>query len=124
LANTADQSENGSLRKKILFSAIAIAAVTLTGCSSQPASKPLDQLTPSEARGYAVFQSNCAACHLTNQGPVLQGMFNKQYLPSGAPANDDRVRATILRGRGMMPAFGDTLDDQQMRDLIAYLHIL
>jgi mono/diheme cytochrome c family protein len=40
------------------------------------------------------------------------------------PANDDRVRTTILHGRGMMPAFGDQLDDQQLHDLLAYLHTL
>jgi mono/diheme cytochrome c family protein len=80
-------------------------------------------------RGYAVFQSHCAACHYANReqslhGPGLQGMFKKPYLPSGAPANDDRVTATILHGRNMMPAFGGDLDDQQMQDLLAYLHTL
>lgn len=80
-------------------------------------------------QGYAVFQSNCAACHYANRekslrGPGLQSMFKKPYLPSGAPADDDRVRATILHGRNMMPAFGNTLDDQQVQDLLAYLHTL
>ncbi len=101
---------------------MAAAAILLAGCNSAPPSKPLSQLTPAERQGYDIFQSNCAPCHLTNQGPNLQGMFQKQYLPSGAPANDDRVRATILHGRGMMPAFGDALDDQQIQNLIAYLH--
>jgi mono/diheme cytochrome c family protein len=34
------------------------------------------------------------------------------------------VRAVILRGRNMMPALGNTLSDQQMEDLMAYLHTL
>lgn len=80
-------------------------------------------------QGHAVFQSHCAACHYANReqslhGPGLQGMFKKHYLPSGAPANDDRVTATILHGRNMMPAFGNELDDQQLQDLLAYLHTL
>lgn len=108
---------------------MAAVAIFLAGCRSTPLSKPLSQLTPAELQGHAVFQSNCAECHYANQdsalhGPGLQGVFKKPYLPSGAPANDNRVRATILRGRGMMPAFGETLDDQQVQDLIAYLHTL
>ena len=35
--------------------------------------------------------------------PDLQGLYKQQYLPSGAPANDDRVTSAILHGRGMMP---------------------
>jgi mono/diheme cytochrome c family protein len=51
-------------------------------------------------------------------------MFKKRYLPSGAPANDDRVQSTILHGRNVMPAFGNLLDDRQMQALLAYLHTL
>ncbi len=106
-----------------------MAAIFVTGCHSAPPSKPLSQLTPIEMQGYAVFQANCARCHYANRqsslhGPGLQAMFKQPYLPSGAPANDDRVRAGILHGRGMMPAFGNVLDDQQMRALLAYLHTL
>ena len=110
---------------------IAGAAVLLmlSGCHSTPPSKPLSELTPVEMQGYVVFQSNCGACHYANserplRGPGLQGLFKKKYLPSGAPANDDRVQATILHGRNMMPPFGNVLDDTQVQDLLAYLHTL
>ena len=106
-----------------------MAAIFVTSCHSAPPSKPLSQLTPIEMQGYAVFQANCARCHYANRqsslhGPGLQAIFKQPYLPSGAPANDDRVRAGILHGRGMMPAFGNVLDDQQMLALLAYLHTL
>ena len=52
----------------------------------------------------------------------MLGVFKQQYLPSGAPANDDRVRVVIIRGHGMMPAIN--LDSQDTQDLIAYLHTL
>ena len=45
-------------------------------------------------------------------------------LPSGAPANDERVTATILHGHGLMPAMGNTMDQQDIDDLLAYLHTL
>jgi mono/diheme cytochrome c family protein len=100
-----------------------------SGCRHMPPSKPLDQLTPVEMQGHAVFQANCARCHNANStralhGPGLQALYKLPYLPSGAPANDDRVRSVIEHGRNMMPAFGHDLDEQQMQALLAYLHTL
>lgn len=52
-------------------------------------------------------------------------MFKKQYLPSsGMPANDEHVRRTIVAGRKSMPPFDKVLDDDQIDDVIAYLHTL
>jgi mono/diheme cytochrome c family protein len=51
-------------------------------------------------------------------------MYKRPYLPSGAPANDERVTATILHGHGLMPAVGNTMDPQDTDDLLAYLHTL
>jgi mono/diheme cytochrome c family protein len=39
-------------------------------------------------------------------------------------ANDRFVEQSIIQGRRMMPAMGDSLDQQQLADLIAYLHTL
>lgn len=113
-----------------LFAVAGVAtAILLAGCHHLPPSKPLNELTLTELRGYTVFQQQCAQCHNANSekplhGPGLQGVFKKSYLPSGAPANDDRVRATILDGRNMMPAYGNVLSDRQVNDLLAYLHTL
>jgi mono/diheme cytochrome c family protein len=76
-----------------------------------------------------VFDRYCAVCHEAYsskplKGPSLQGMFKKPFMPSGAPANDDRVREVIALGRSKMPAFGRVLNLQQMDDLLAYLHTL
>jgi cytochrome c5 len=120
-----------NLKRRISWLGIVAAAIMVfvAGCRSTPPSKPLSQLTPIEMQGYEVFQSHCAACHYANResplhGPGLQGIFKKPYLPSGAPANDERVRAAIRQGRNMMPAFGNVLDDRQVQDLVAYLHTL
>jgi mono/diheme cytochrome c family protein len=101
----------------------------LTGCHHLSPSKPVAELTPQEQTGRQVFASRCSSCHYADsekglQGPGLQGLFRKPYLPSGMVANDARVRAVIVRGRNMMPALGDTLTDQQLADLLAYLHTL
>ena len=110
--------------------ACALAIFLLAGCRPPlPPSKPLSELTPQEAAGHEVYAAHCARCHYANSdrslhGPGLQALYKQKYLPSGAPANDDRVTAVILRGRNMMPAFGNKIDEQQLDDLLAYLHTL
>lgn len=48
-----------------------------------------------------------------------------KYLPSGEPATDAQVRATIEDGRaGIMPPFRNVLSNQDIRDIIAYLRSL
>jgi mono/diheme cytochrome c family protein len=109
---------------------LALVVFSLAGCGPPlPPSKPLSELTPQEAAGHQVFVSKCARCHYPNtekplHGPGLQGLYKQKYLPSGAPANDDRVQAVIQHGRTLMPAFGNTMDEQQLSDLLAYLHTL
>ncbi len=107
---------------------VVLAAAALTGCHSVPGPKPLDQLSVSEAQGHAVYQARCAACHYDRiaeplHGPALRSVFRKPYLPSGAPANDDRVSATVLRGRNLMPA-QPQIDPLELQNLLAYLHTL
>ena len=119
--------QNNFMRGFFLIAGLGSMAV-LAGCHSTPPPKPLDQLTEQEARGHAVFQAHCAVCHYDRvskdlHGPPLRGVFKKQYLPSGAPANDDRVTATVLHGRGMMPA-QPQMDPQDLDNLLAYLHTL
>jgi mono/diheme cytochrome c family protein len=108
---------------------LALGMVAAVGCSSVPPPTPLDQLNRQQTQGHAVFQARCAACHYDRRndplhGPPLRGVFKKQYLPSGAPANDERVTATILHGRNLMPAMANTMDARDLDDLMAYLHTL
>lgn len=101
----------------------------IVGCNRLPPSKPLNQLTSQEAAGRQVFLIQCSRCHDANSqqglnGPGLEGLFRQPYLPSGAAASDDRVRETIENGRGMMPGFGNRMEQAQLQALMAYLHTL
>ncbi len=113
----------------VVVSALAMAA-GVGGCGpSLGPSKPVSALTPQEAQGRAVYERLCASCHYANQtgdlhGPSLFALYRKKYLPSGAPVNDERVTPVILRGRNMMPAYANDISDQQLQDLLAYLHTL
>ena len=108
---------------------VSLALVSALGCHSLPPGKPLNELTPQEAAGRQVFLGQCSDCHYADSekglnGPGLEGLFRKPYLPSGGVANDARVTAVIGRGRNMMPALGNTLSPEQFQDLMAYLHTL
>lgn len=116
-----------------LYSLISILySLPLLGCHSTPPPTPLSQLTPQQASGHVVFQTHCAQCHYDREtgplhGPSLLSIFKKPYLPSGAPATDARVTATILHGRQMMPAqpaLDPAINPQDLPDLLSYLHTL
>jgi mono/diheme cytochrome c family protein len=56
---------------------------------------------------------------------AAKGLFKRDYLPvSGMPANDDRAKDIIRMGRNKMDGFGNVLTDEQINDLLAYLHTL
>jgi len=102
-------------------------AVALAGCRSLPPSKPSSEWTTQEARGAAVFQAKCARCHNPTtthplNGPGLQALTKVKSMPSGAPPTDERITNVILHGRGMMPS--TQITDEQIEDLLTYLHTL
>ena len=119
---------NRSLRPVFLFLCPLLLSPLSTACNRTPPPTPIDQLNAQQASGYRYFQSHCAQCHYDRQlgplhGPSLLSLYKKPYLPSGAPANDDRVTAAILHGHNLMPAQPDT-DSQDLDNLLAYLHTL
>ncbi len=107
-------------------SALACVTALLAGCHSIAPPTPLNQLSAEQAAGYNVFQTHCAVCHYervdqAKNGPALVGVYKKPYLHSGAPANDERIAATILHGHGLMPA-QPNIDPDDLAALLAYLH--
>ena len=106
---------------------LVILALLASSCNSE-SKESAAVLTPQQERGKQIFQANCAVCHNAYkneplQGPPLVNLYKKD-LPSGKPPTDPRVRESIMMGRNMMPAFNLLLSDDQVDDLIAYLHTL
>jgi mono/diheme cytochrome c family protein len=101
------------------------------GCDAERRKSDAElNLNPQQSAGRRVYDRYCDQCHEPysshgKKGPGLKGVFKKEYLPeSGLPANDDRVGEIIRVGRSKMPAYGQTLDQQQIQDLLVYLHTL
>ena len=103
-------------------------AISMIGCSRLGST---NGKTVAEAplRGKQLYDQYCAMCHdaaedlhLIKEPPKLDGLFQKQTLPSGAPATDEQVRRTILDGRGIMPPFEQNLDAEDVNEMLRYLH--
>lgn len=108
-----------------------IVAGLLSGCGKDPAlmSDAELGLNTQQSRGRKVFNIYCLNCHPAysssgNKGPGLKKLSRKQYLPSGLTVTEEHIMQSIVQGRGMMPRFGDQLDQQELQDLMAYLHTL
>ncbi|HUS20162.1 MAG TPA: cytochrome c [Terriglobales bacterium] len=114
------------------FQTLEVACLVLlcalaNGCAQKEAEKP--PLTANQLRGQKLYQASCAVCHRADSdaplnGPGLKGMYRKKFLTSGFPANDERVEDVIRRGRRSMPGYSQTHSDQQIADIMAYLHSL
>jgi mono/diheme cytochrome c family protein len=112
--------------------AIVVAILIVCGgCEVQRRKSDAElRLNPQQAAGRRLYDQYCDRCHepyssRDKKARSLQGVFKKQFLSeSGMPANDERVGEIIVTGRNMMPAFGQTLSQAQVQELLAYLHTL
>lgn len=77
-------------------------------------------------RARSIFQQTCARCHgADGRGRTAFGE------KAGAPdftaawwqevADDERLTASITRGRGRMPAFGRKLSRHEIKSLVAFV---
>lgn len=118
-------------RRCIWMVALAMLGIALlAGCDTEPRKSDAELgLNPQQAQGRRVYDARCAECHFAYskrnlRGPSLNGLFKKQFMSNGMPANEDRVTDIILLGRAKMPAFQQKLTQQQLDDLLTYLHTL
>ena len=109
---------------------ILIAIALFAACNAEPRKTDAELgLNPEQAFGRRVYDARCAECHYAYstsnlRGPSLAGLFKRQYLKNGMPANDERVTDIIMIGRAKMPGFQQKLTPQQLEALMAYLHTL
>ncbi len=114
----------------LLFPLVIVVLAIAAGCGKDP-----NQMTDAElglnaqqARGRHLYNQFCVTCHPAyssrgDKGPGLKGLYKRPYLPSGLTATDEHVSQSIVQGRGMMPATPQ-LSQQDVNDLVAYLHTL
>jgi cytochrome c len=107
-----------------------IFAVHIRSSIAQDAQAPAAPLSESATRGKAIFQEKCALCHNAETaerkiGPGLKG-FNQRgtFTSDDSKVTDESLKKFIEAGKGMMPAFKDTLEPAKLQDVIAYVKTL
>jgi mono/diheme cytochrome c family protein len=120
-----------SLRIAVTSALLCCFFLSLTACEAERRKSDAELgLNPQQVSGRHIYDQNCDRCHSAysskeRKGPSLKGVFQRQYLTvSGMPANDDRVSDIIRMGRNNMQGFGQVLTQEQINDLLAYLHAL
>lgn len=122
---------NPKRANRLILAAILISLLlALVACDSEPRKSDAELgLTPQQAMGRRIYDARCAECHYAYssrnlRGPSMHGLFQKKFMTSGIPANDDRVSEIIMLGRAKMPGFQQKITQEQLVDLMAYLHTL
>ncbi|HWY55566.1 MAG TPA: cytochrome c [Terriglobales bacterium] len=117
--------------KRFALCLSVVSLLSLPGCDVQRRKSDVELgLNPQQIAGRRIYDNYCDRCHAPyssrgRQGPSMKGVFSRQYLPmSGMPANDDRVTDVVRLGRNKMPGYAQVLNQQQINDLLAYLHTL
>ncbi|MGB9206351.1 MAG: cytochrome c [Terriglobales bacterium] len=112
-------------------SVVVLTLLALAGCDVERRKSDAELgLNPQQAQGRKLYDDYCDRCHEPyssrgKKGPSMKGVFKKQYLSiSGLPANDERMTDIIKNGRAKMEGFRQVMTDQQIQDLIAYMHTL
>jgi mono/diheme cytochrome c family protein len=115
----------------VRVSVVVLIFLALVGCDVERRKSDAELgLNQQQAEGRRLYDNYCDRCHEPyssrgKKGPGLKGVFKHQYLSlSGLPANDERMTDIIKYGRAKMEGFNRVMNDQQIKDLLAYLHTL
>jgi len=74
--------------------------------------------------GAQVFAGNCAACHAGGNNVIqpektLRKEALEQYLEGGL--KESSIIYQVTNGKNAMPAFGGRLDEEEIKDVAAYV---
>jgi mono/diheme cytochrome c family protein len=81
-------------------------------------------------KGKAVFQQNCMICHGPKgrgDGPAASGLPTRPANYSERKSSEEKQLRVVTNGGAseklspIMPAWGDTLSEQEIRDVVSYV---
>ena len=107
-----------SRRQHSLIAALLLAAgcAGAAGASAQAA----PPTPPLAADGKALFMKNCAACHQAS-GRGIPGAFPALAGNAFVQGRAGEVAAVLLKGRGGMPDFSDSLSDRDIAAVLSFV---
>ena len=84
--------------------------------------------TQAQSDGAKIFKANCVLCHAADgRGNTTAGKALKaKDLQSDEvqKQSDAALSETITNGKGKMPAFGDKINPEDVKSLVAYIRTL
>jgi cytochrome c6 len=86
--------------------------LVLLGVAAQAGAQSVD--------GKSLFAKNCAACHQAS-GAGIPGAFPALKGNKFVQGDSGAVISTVLKGRGGMPTFATSLDDDKLALVLSYV---
>ena len=122
------------MKRNYLFLGIAVLAAAGVVLAQDPPAKTAPKKTASAkgsaTKGKDIFDQKCGICHFADSdakkiGPGLKGL-NKRgtFTVNNNKVTDETLKTWIENGDSLMPPFKDVLEEQQIKDIIAYVRTL
>ena len=106
---------------RFLASMFVLGLASVTSCARAQASHVPKHVAGDAEAGQTTFQHYCVMCHAVTPdtkivGPSLYSEMRGPHAKSSAA-----VHEVIVHGKGLMPALGTQLSEQDVADLLAYV---
>ncbi|HLR45986.1 MAG TPA: cytochrome c [Deinococcales bacterium] len=110
-------------KKRAILSLLLLTAAVLTvGLSLSFAQENGDDADEAASEGAVLYQSFCAACHMTDgSGAEGAGTYPNLADNNAVEASADFVITRILDGYGAMPPFAGSLDDAEVAAIVNHV---
>jgi mono/diheme cytochrome c family protein len=113
-----------------LGASLAVGGAGLAQTKTTKKAAPAGKDNAAATRGKEIFQQKCSTCHYDTSdakkiGPGLKGLGKRgTFTVNNSKVTDDSLKTWIENGDSLMPPFKDVIDDNQIRDVIAYVKTL
>jgi mono/diheme cytochrome c family protein len=126
--------EGGDVKRNYLVLGIALLGMAVAVLAQDPPAKApkktAGKSSASATKGKEVFDQKCGICHFADSdgkkiGPGLKGISKRgTFTVNNNKVTDETLKTWIENGDSLMPPFKDVLDEQQIKDVIAYVKTL
>ncbi len=123
------------MKRNYVVLGIALLGMSVAVLAQDPPAKTAPKKTAagksgSPTKGKEVFDQKCGICHFADSdakkiGPGLKGISKRgTFTVNNNKFTDESLKTWIENGDTLMPPFKEVLDDQQIKDVIAYVRTL
>jgi mono/diheme cytochrome c family protein len=122
------------VKRNYLILGIAVLGMSVAVLAQDPPAKTAPKKTAaskgSATKGKDLFDQKCGICHFADSdakkiGPGLKGISKRgTFTVNNNKVTDENLKTWIENGDALMPPFKDVLDEQQIKDVIAYVRTL